>query len=269
MKYVGAKYKIGHDISEIINSIVDPKCVDGYFEPFCGSLGMFTHMIKYSYKKYIASDRHSDLIKMWKDLQTNKLILPKKFDEDDYNELKNLKSPNAMKAVGGFGMSFGGKYFGGFIQKYSGDSGRNFYEELNNSLNKTKTKIQKSNIKFYNKSYSEWNPKNMLIYCDPPYAKTTGYSTGGFNNKDFWNLMKIWSKTNYVFISEESAPSGFVSIWSKVKKRTLDKKDRKFSTEKLFVYKYGMLYRLCSSTKKTKCRKKTNRINKITCKKIK
>ena len=40
MKYVGGKHKLGIEISELINNIVDCKCVDGYFEPFCGSLGM-------------------------------------------------------------------------------------------------------------------------------------------------------------------------------------------------------------------------------------
>ena len=142
----------------------------------------------------------------------------------NYNEIKELKSPNAMKAVAGFGMSFGGKYFGGYIQKYSGGSNRNFYREVTNSLEKIRIKIQIPNINFYNKSYNEWDPKKMLIYCDPPYEKTTGYSTGAFNSKNFWDLMEKWSKDNYVFISEESAPSGFVSIWSKKKKRTLDKK---------------------------------------------
>jgi len=242
MKYVGGKHKIGIEISKLINNIVDCKCVDGYFEPFCGSLGMFKHMLKFEYKKYLASDSHSDLIQLWNELKLNKLVLPKTFDEKNYNEIKELKSPNAMKAVAGFGMSFGGKYFGGYIQKYSGGSNRNFYREVTNSLEKIRIKIQIPNINFYNKSYNEWEPKNMLIYCDPPYEKTTGYSTGAFNSKNFWDLMEKWSKDNYVFISEESAPPGFVSIWSKKKKRTLDKKDRKYSTEHLFVYRYGMVY---------------------------
>ena len=81
MKYVGGKHKLGIEISELINNIVDCKCVDGYFEPFCGSLGMFKHMLKFEYKKYLASDSHSDIIELWNELKLNKLVLPKTFDE--------------------------------------------------------------------------------------------------------------------------------------------------------------------------------------------
>ena len=41
----------------------------------------------------------------------------------------------------------------------------------------------------------------MLIYCDPPYQHTTGYSTGGFDHDKFWDTMRKWSKNNYIFIS--------------------------------------------------------------------
>jgi len=240
MKYLGAKHLIGNHIATYINNIVTPDMVDGYFEPFCGSLGVFKQMIKYNYKKYIATDLQPDIILMWKKLQNNQLILPKTFDEEMYNQLKNSNTPSEMRAVAGFGMSFGGKFFSGYIQKYAKNSNRDFYKEFKNSLNKIEKIIQKPNINFYNKSYDSCEPVNMLIYCDPPYKNTVGYETGDFDNDKFWGVMREWSKNNYVFISEEKAPDDFKVVWEKTKMRTLNSSIRYNKIEKIYVYKHGL-----------------------------
>ena len=217
MKYLGGKHLIGNYIATFMHNLVNPYMVNGYLEPFCGSLGVFKQMIKYKYKKYIASDLQPDIIQMWKELQNNKLQLPGTFNETKWKELKVARSPNALKAVAGFGMSFGGKFFSAYIQNHASNSGRNFYNEFKNSLKKIKELIQKPNIKFYNKSYKDWNPVNMLIYCDPPYKNTAGYETGEFNHDEFWDVMREWSKKNYVFVSEEHAPKDFKIVWNKKK----------------------------------------------------
>ncbi len=251
MKYLGAKHLIGNHIATYINNIVCPDMVDGYLEPFSGSLGVFKQMIKYNYKKYIASDLQPDIILMWKKLQNNELILPRTFNEKTWLKLKNTKSPNELKAVAGFGMSFGGQYFSGYIQKHAKGSSRDFYKEFKNSLNKIQNLIQKSNIKFYNKSYDSWEPINMLIYCDPPYKNTVGYDTGDFDHDKFWETMRKWSKNNYVFISEENAPEDFKVIWKKTKRRTLNSAIRSSKIEKIYVYKNGMAYNKLTKKKYT------------------
>ena len=98
--------------------------------------------------------------------------------------IENTKSPNAMKGLVGFGCSFGGVFFSGYSQEYAGSSGRNFYNETKRSIKKIEPIIQK-NVKFYHKSYDKWNPKNMLIYCDPPYK----------NKKDTKFIIKMMSLT--------------------------------------------------------------------------
>jgi DNA adenine methylase len=236
MKYLGGKHGIGKLIANFISNKCPPDLVKGYMEPFCGSLGVFKNMTNKGYKKYIASDIQPDLIEMWKKLQNNKLHIPNEITEETYNKLKISKSPNALKAVAGFGLSFGGKYFAGYAQKWVGNSGRNFLNEFKNSIEKIKPTIQEKNIFFYNKSYSSFHPSNMLIYCDPPYKSTQGYSTGDFNDILFWDTMRLWSKNNYVFISEEHAPSDFAVVWKKQKRRTLDKKNRFYKYEKLYSY---------------------------------
>lgn len=233
MKYLGGKHGIGKLIADFISEKCPSDTVTGYLEPFCGSLGVLKNMTDLGYNKYIASDYHPDLIEMWKKVQNNSLHIPKNISENEYNKLRIAKSPNALKAVAGFGLSFGGKYFAGYSQKWTGNSGRDFLTEFKNSIEKIKPSIQ--NVVFYNKSYEEFNPRNMLIYCDPPYKSREGYSTGDFDHVLFWDTMRKWSKNNCVFISEESAPSDFKVVWKKKKRRTLDR-TRFYKYEKLYCY---------------------------------
>jgi DNA adenine methylase len=193
---------------------------------------------------------------MWKKLQKGTLHLPTHLSEDEYQALKKKHSPSAMRAVAGFGLSFGGKFFGGYAQKWSGKSGRNFLNEFKASMENIKPAIQHKNVFFYNKSYTAFKPRGMLIYCDPPYKSTEGYSTGDFDYDTFWDTMRLWSKDNCVFISEEKAPSDFQVVFKRIKRRTLDKnKAHMFNRyEKLFAY------RGATNTKHNKTRK----LNKMT-----
>jgi DNA adenine methylase len=240
MKYLGGKHEIGRRISAFLEEQCPPNLIKGgYLEPFCGSLGVFKHMTDKGYKKYIAADIQPDLILMWKKIQKNTLNLPKTISADDYEALKKRHSPNALKAVAGFGLSFGGKFFGGYAQKWSGKSGRNFYSEFKASIEKIKPAIRRKNVHFYNKSYINFKPHGMLIYCDPPYKHTQNYSTGEFDYDTFWSTMRLWSKDNCVFISEETAPSDFQAVFKHLKRRTLDKnKAHTFNRyEKIFAYR--------------------------------
>ena len=67
----------------------------------------------------------------------------------------------------------------------------------------------------FKSSKFDFEPVNMLIYCDPPYKSTQRYSTGQFDSELFWNTMRKWSEQNVVFISEQIAPSDFEIVWTK------------------------------------------------------
>lgn len=267
MKYLGGKHQNGRYIANILYHLAPPEDVDGYLEPFCGSLGVFKHMT--NYKKSIGSDIHPDLIKLWKEVKSNIFIPPKtKITNKAWEKAKKLKSPNAMKAFIGFGCSFGGIFFIGNAQKYDKQNKRDFRQEAINSINKMKPMIQKKNVLFKNKSYDKYTPKSMLIYCDPPYIGTTKYKgIKQFDHDKFWETMRKWSKNNIVLISEERAPKDFICIWEKKKRRTLLKTSktknnkinkRFYSSEKLFMHK--SLYKKYKN--KIKDIKKIN-INKI------
>ena len=42
-------------------------------------------------------------------------------NETIYHECKNLKSPHSLKRFVGYSLSFGGKYFAGYADKYKND----------------------------------------------------------------------------------------------------------------------------------------------------
>ena len=248
MKYMGGKYFLAKPISELMKSLVPPDEVDGYLEPFCGALNVLMKMNDiYDCE---ASDYHPDLIQMWLEVQSDSFIPPEEVSEEIYHESKSIESPSALKGFMGFGLSFGGKYYSGYADKYKNNKKEDYLQEAKNSMNKIKPKIK--DIKFQCIPYQELNPQNKLIYCDPPYQQTKfpiKYRTGTkkydvFDNEEFWEVMRKWSKNNYVFISETTAPKDFVPIWEKKTHRSASQSEKTryknesdaFKIEKVFVH---------------------------------
>jgi DNA adenine methylase len=243
MRYLGGKHKIGEKLTQFMIKQCPPDSVKGYLEPFCGSLGTFKYMTMAGYKVCTGSDIQPDLIKMWQEVKEDTLKIPETITETEYLKLKNDEStkPNSRRAIAGFFLSFGGKYFGGFAQKWEKPDGKDYLKTFKNGIRKIQPCLSKGNVAFENKSYLDWKPANMLIYCDPPYKNTEGYSSNkkeGFDHDLFWETMREWSKNNTVFISEENAPPDFKSVWSHLKKRTLSSglKNRQVKREYLFIY---------------------------------
>jgi len=249
MKYLGGKYMLGKYIAGVLSQMpID--IVDGYLEPFCGALGVLKRMSGL-FKKCEASDIHCDLIKLWKKVKNNTFRPPNTMNEKKYFKIKNMKSPNALKAFVGFGCSFGGKYFSAFAQKYTGSKKEDFLQAAKNSINKLRPYIQ--NVKFRCTSYDKLKPKNKLIYCDPPYKfkrfpvkyRNNVKKYDVFDTNKFWKIMRKWSMNNINVISEIKAPSDFVCIWEKKKYRSISQSkktrfknpnNKKYSTEKLFIH---------------------------------
>ena len=223
MKYLGGKQRLGKKVAPVLHALWDPVKHDkGYLEPFCGSLGVFQHMTELpKARTIVANDYHPDLIEMWREVQKGTFEPPSSVSEAQYNEAKELPSPNAMKSFIGFGMSFGGRFFGAFAPNYLGNKKEDFRKEMVNSLNRIGPKIRRPKVKFTNSKYQSLRPTQKLIYCDPPYEYSKypiKYRIGVkeydvFDNEKFWVIMRKWSETNLVVISEVNAPSDFVAIW--------------------------------------------------------
>ena len=77
-------------------------------------------------------------------------------------------------------------------------------------------------------------PDESIIYCDPPYMATAGYS-GGVSHDEFWQWCRERVYDGHkVYVSEYQAPDDFITIWEKSIQNciSLDKK----ATERLFIY---------------------------------
>jgi len=229
MRYLGGKSRIAKDIAAVIERERESNC---FVSLFCGSCSVES---KINAEIKILNDNHVYLIEMWKALQ-NGYNLPTIITDGQYKYVKEHKNEDmALTGFVGFGCSFGGKWFGGLARNKKGD---NYCARAERSVLKDLKGL--TTAQFLCKDYREVIiPEGAVVYCDPPYKNTTGYTTGSFNTDEFWEYMRKISKTNKVFISEQEAPDDFKCIWQKDFKRMLDvNKDNIFTkTEKLFTYK--------------------------------
>jgi len=228
MKYHGSKTLVGKKIAEYIQKNTKYNML---FSPFCGVLGIERYL---NFEICFFNDISTDLILFLKELYSNCFTFPTEVTEEKYKELK-YSEPSSMRGFVGFLLSFGGKFFGGYAQKYQkGDEQRNFLTEAINSSKKLQLKGLKGDIIFENKSYDEFTPYGMCIVCDPPYKNTTGY--GEFDHDKFWIIMRKWSENNDVFISEYECPKDFECVFELPKRMTLGKDKSQIRTEKLFRF---------------------------------
>lgn len=259
MKYLGGKQRLGKHIAPVLKDLWNKllkteefKNLNGYLEPFCGSCGVLKNMADIS-DNIQANDYHPDLIQMWIEVKAGTFVFPVSISEEEYFIAKALPSPNAHKSFVGFGMSFGGRFFGAYAHKYINEKKEDFCKEMTSSLKHTAPLIQ--NVIFTNNSYLELNPVNKFIYCDPPYAyvkfpikyrrDTKKYDK--FDTDLFWETMRKWSENNFVIVSEIVAPNDFIEVWNmerhrsacnslKTGKKNVAVDDDFKSSEKLFVY---------------------------------
>lgn len=153
---------------------------------------------------------------------------------EEYRYIRDHKDEDpALAGFVGFGCSFGGKWFGGYARNASGT---NYALQSKRSLLKDMATLQDAH--FVCEDYRRvCIPPGAVIYADPPYNNTTGYSGERFDSSEFWRAMRLLADTGHtVFVSEQEAPPGIECIWEKPFTRTLDRnKGNQFTvTEKLF-----------------------------------
>jgi len=200
MGYLGGKSRFGVEIARIIRSKRRKNQV--IMEPFCGMCYVSQHLYP---ELVICSDLCKPLILLHQAIQQG-FIPPDFISEEEYAELKiRWKEGEDSPLIGfaGFACSFSGKWFGGYARGNS----RNYCSEAKRSLLKRHRLLKKIWFRYGN--YRSLNPKGCLIYADPPYAGTTGYSFGEFDTTIFWKIMRNLSFDNTVLISEYKAPSDF------------------------------------------------------------
>lgn len=238
MQYVGGKSRSAKHIATVIADMALNH--DTIYEPFCGGCGA-TKELAQRFNTVYASDIHSGLIEMWNVLQVAHFMFgdplamfPETITREEYHQIKN-STDSPLKTFVSFGASFGGKEWGGYASKSK--RGQDYYKSTRVSI--LRFAQHWKNVEFTPGGYKEQTYlPGAVIYCDPPYADTTGYKAGAFNSQKFWQWVRdMTHKGHQVFVSEYNAPEDMTCVWQKQVRKSLNVKNRSSkATEKLFIY---------------------------------
>lgn len=194
MNYVGGKSRYG---AEIANLVKESRSI---YEPFCGGLWVtkWLHPV-------VASDSCKEIITLYQAVRDG-WEPPDFVSEEEYNDLRQEGKDDPLTTFVGFGCSWGGKWFGGYARSGTANFAlRNKNCLLANVRACTGTEFQCLN-------YRELDVSNAIIYCDPPYDRTTGYMEL-FDTPSFWRWCNHQvEKGNIVYVSEFKAPSGWICV---------------------------------------------------------
>lgn len=231
MRYVGGKSRQAKSISKILLS-QNPQT---YLEPFLGSAAVASLITPYV-KRSILSDLSPDLIYMWRAARDG-WEPPKVVTISEYNTLRN-EEPSALRGFVGFGVSYNGKWWGGY-GAYAISANRDYVDEARRSVLKRGSKLKGSLI--VHSDYAAHKiDSTFTVYADPPYKGTLEYgAVRPFNHNRFWRVVTKWSLLGAkVFVSEFTAPKGWVSVLENERISTIHHEFSTLSrTEKLFMWK--------------------------------
>lgn len=230
---MGSKNRIAKDILPII--LANRKPEQWYVEPFVGGANMIDKVDG----NRIANDLNQYVVAMLSRLAEG--WIPELITKAEYKDIKNNPNVYPKEVVGwaGVNCSYSGKWFGGYAGKVQTKQGKRDYqkEALNNVLKQAESL---KGITFLSDNYYNLIlPRDSLIYCDPPYANTTGYKDK-FDHEKFWQWCRDKNQAGHkIFISEYNAPDDFTCVWEKKVKSSLSANGKsggnKQSTEKLFT----------------------------------
>jgi DNA adenine methylase len=234
MQYMGGKTRIAKEILPII--LADRKEGQYFVEPFCGGCNVTTNVSG----NRIANDYNEYLIAMFEGLVSGEKY-PEQISRELYNDVRTcFRSGSDKYDLGfigwvGFMASYRGKFFGGYSGASMRSNGR-YEDRVSESVRNIMRQVPKlQGVEFRSGDYKDLRlPDESIIYCDPPYMGTTGYSDG-INHDEFWQWCRERVYDGHkVYVSEYQAPDDFITIWEKTIQNciNLDKK----ATERLFIY---------------------------------
>ena len=248
MKYFGSKSRIAKYIVPILQKEIDENKIELYIEPFVGGANVID---KIKCPQRIASDLNPYLIALLSHV-ANDGILPDSVSKELYDKARTVWHNNDLSEfelweIGaiGFLASYNGRWYdGGYAKsgyektKY-GQRYRDYYRESKDNLLAQIPLLKDVLFSCNDYHYIGEVTKDMLIYCDPPYANTKQFHNAAkFDYDEFWNTMREWSKSGaIVYISELEAPDDFECVWEQEVSRSVNAKKKKKATEKLFRYR--------------------------------
>lgn len=243
MRYCGSKKRFMKYLLPILTEDMNKDSV--FVDLFCGGANVICEIPCEQYK--IGVDNNEYVVALWNELSKNGMKnIPLEVSEELYRDVKEDYINNGNKyekyIIGYVGTccSYGSSWFNGYA-RFNPNKNEDHIKEAYNSLKKqVENFIALEDTIFIHTSYDKVAlTKNMIVYCDPPYASTKRYESD-FDNDAFWKWARVASrKVKHLYISEYDAPYDFQCIWQMEKKDGLGRKiGKKQNTkvEKLFVY---------------------------------
>jgi DNA adenine methylase len=231
MRYVGGKSRIAKHLAGIILDAGRERST--YIEPFLGGAAVAAEVAP-SFDRSILADAVPDIALMWSAARDG-WTPPDEVTLEEYAALRAAE-PSPLRGFVGFGCSFGGKWFGGLSKGTKGDGAAT----SSRVVARQAAKLEGADVRCAD--YRELTPDvgpDCIIYCDPPYAGTTGYGAAGdWDAEEFWATAEAWAESGaVVLVSEYAAPAGWVPVWEKPQRRQLQGgADRLFAVERLFMW---------------------------------
>lgn len=202
MKYMGSKARLKKHIIPLMGA-----SGRSYYEPFAGGMNMIDGVM--DARERFANDSNKYVIAAFNALCNG--WKPEHITKENYDDLKRFKGDDHLIGWAGIACSYSGKWFGGYAGVVETKAGRRDYqgEAIKNAMSQVNNLI---GVVFSSVSYDELDIESgSVVYCDPPYAGTTGYRDH-FDNNNFWDWARSISKRCDVYISEYSAPDDFNCI---------------------------------------------------------
>lgn len=221
MQYLGGKYRIAKHVADVIQRYLPPG--GRVWEPFCGGFNVTEELAKRGVY-VLASDCNKALIALWQAVRAG-WDPPKALTEAEYRAAKSLPVSDPMHGFAGL-CSFGGKFWGGYAR------GKCHYaKNVRDALLRQASLA--GDVQRLDFLAVEPGPTEAVIYCDPPYAGTTGYKgTGRFDHARFVDRVVQWSMFTQVLVSEYDFPAGVV-VWERERAACMRGKD-KTHTERIY-----------------------------------
>ena len=221
MNYMGGKHRQGPKIAAFIEPYMKPGL--SYIEPFCGAMGTAWRILPLAVKHDIEhiwlSDSNEALINMWQALLDG-WEPPDVVTEEMYLHHKKTRDPkDPMTAYCGYGMSFGGKWWGGYAREKRGQPiampSTKISKRLRLNCRKKAFHIKPCSPRLSCCDYRALGGvSNSLIYLDPPYAGRCKAHGVDFDHDRFWAWADELAKlNNTVFVTEFLAPEPWERVF--------------------------------------------------------
>ena len=202
---MGSKNRIAKHLLPIMLSEAEKHGITKWVEPFVGGANMIDK-VPSSFER-VGYDLNPHTIAALIGVRDYVNDFPCEVSEEHFKSLKNTP-PNPITSWIRSHCAFGGLFGNNYARN---NRGTNYCMEGRRNTLKQSQALQ--TVELIGSSYEDLDFNNCLIYCDPPYANTSGYKTGAFDHDKFFNWCRKQARDNIVFVSEYNAPDDFLEVW--------------------------------------------------------